>query len=587
MKSLITLSLMTAMAALMGLVVTPAAAFRQELVSGAPTARVDFSVPGAPQAGRFTLQARGSEVACREATAEEAEVYQRNPGVALHAISHTDSHSPMEKDQGLKIVLRATAQLERFPAAKAAFLRSAAVWEAKIQSPLTIIIDVDFGPTFFGQAWPQFSLGSSNAQELVSANVYETARARLIAAATDAQQLAIYNALPSGSIPTDLGATTTMTGPSANARALGLLDPVADPDGREKDLGSPPEVAFNSNYKFDFDPSDGIDADKVDFEAVALHEIGHVLGFISKTGARELDSKAPIAPTVWDLFRLRPATPQALFSTASRVLSSGGEQMFTVAGIELPLSTGRPDGSGGDRFQASHWKNDDLINHRYIGVMEVGLPTGKRQVMTAHDLLALKMMGYALKPGIEMAPEIGDFSGKMQGDALTITGLAVSVESGMADAEVKVLDDSGAVLAQYPLARFNLGASSVAGFALQVEGIDRWRAATQASLTLLDGAGNRSAPLTAGILEGDAGGPRLSSLSFDGSVLQIKGKRLGQSLSLEVNGEVVAVSDLTVKGSGKKAQVAATATELRLSGGPNRVRVIGDGLRSNALVLNL
>jgi hypothetical protein len=587
MRRLITLPLITVMAALMNLTITPTAAFRQAPRLSASTANIEFSVPGAPEAGQFTLYEQNGAVACREATAEEAEGFRHDPGVALHPISDTNSYSLTGKDQGLKIVLRATAQLERFPEAKAAFLKSAAIWEEKIQSPITIVIDVDFGPTYFGHAWPQFSLGSSNAQELISTNVYETARVRLIAAATDEQQLAIYNGLPTGAIPTDLGPTTTMTGASANARALGLLDPVADPDGREKNLGSPPEVAFNSNYKFDFDPGDGIDADKIDFEAVAVHEIGHVLGFISKTGARELDSKAPIAPSVWDLFRLRPATPQERFATASRVLSSGGEQVFTAAGVELPLSTGRPDGSGGDHFQASHWKNDDLINHRYIGVMEVGLPTGKRQVMTAHDLLAIKMMGYTLKTGIEMAPEIGDFSGNMQGDALTITGLAAHVENAAVAAEVKVLDDSDTVLGQYPFARFNPAASSVAGFALQFPGINQWRAATQVSLTLLDGAGNRSSTLTTGILEGDSGGPRLLSLSFDGSVLQIKGKRLTPSLSLEVNGEVVAISNLTAKGSGKKAQVAATAADLRLSSGPNRVRVIGDGGRSNAMILTL
>jgi hypothetical protein len=69
--------------------------------------------------------------------------------------------------------------------------------------------------------------------------------------------------------------------------------------------------------------------------------------------------------------------------------------------------------------------------------------------------------------------------------------------------------------------------------------------------------------------------------------LKLKGKKLNQQLSLEINGEVVQVSDITAKGSGKKAQVAATAADLRFSSGPNRVRVISNGLQSNAVVLNL
>src|SRR6185369_11655231 len=198
-------------------------------------------------------------------------------------------------------------------------------------------------------------------------------------------------------------------------------------------------------------------------------------------------------------------TAQDQFSQAPRVLSSGGEQVFAAAGVELPLSTGRPDGSGGDKFQASHWKNDSLINDWYIGVMEVGLPTGKHQVMTSHDLLAIRMMGYKLKPGIEMAPEIGDLSGRIQGDALTMTGLSVNASSNLIEAQVTVLDGSGNALAEYRHAPFSPGESAVAGFALEFAGINEWRAATQASLTLLDGAGNRSRAITTGILKGDSG----------------------------------------------------------------------------------
>ena len=552
-----------------------------------PSAYVEFSVPRAPEAGQFTLFQRNGEVGCRETTSEEAETLRRDPNLILHAISHTDPYLLSESGPRFEIVLRATQQLERFPEAKAAFLKAAAIWEEKIASPITIAIDVDFGPTYFGQTWPRLSLGNSNAQELSSPNVYGSVRASLIANATDVQQLAVYNLLPVGSIPTDLGNTTTMQGPSANARVLGLLDPVADPDGKEKYLGNPPAVAFNSNYSFDFDPGDGIDRDKIDFEAVAVHEIGHVLGFISKTGARELDKNAPIAPSVWDLFRVRPSTLEDQFSTASRVLSSGGEQMFTVKEVELPLSTGRPDGSGGDNNQASHWKNDSLIDHWYIGVMEVGLPTGARQVMTANDLLALRMMGYKLRAGIEIVPEITGISATIRNDTLAITGLAVSIGSEIVDADVSLLDESGNVVNRYQPVSFNSDRLSIARWSLEFPGINVWRAATEASISLFDRSGNRSSSARTGILTGDAGGPNLLSLSFDGSVLRIKGKRLNAPLSLEVNGTLVSISNVTFT-SAKKVQVRATADELQLSTGPNRVRVItANRLRSNGVILGL
>jgi hypothetical protein len=205
--------------------------------------------------------------------------------------------------------------------------------------------------------------------------------------------------------------------------------------------------------------------------------------------------------------------------------------------------------------------------------------------MTAYDLLAIKMMGYKLRSGIQIAPELDGLSGGMQGDAVTITGLAVNIEKDTIQAEVKVLDDSGNILGEYPLASFSPGELSIVEFALLFPGINQWRAATQASLTVLDVSGNRSQTLTTGILKGEPGAPTLLNVSFDASALRIKGKRLTGQLSLEVNGELVPIPNVRV--TGKKAVVEATASELRLSAGPNRVRVVIDGLRSNAAILVL
>jgi hypothetical protein len=582
MKQLFALFL-TGIACLVGIGGPRANAF-QDATALHPQA-VSDSFSAAPATDLCVLYDRAGGIGCRAATAEEADLLTRqDASLSLHQISPIDAYTLAQKDKGLQIVLRATQQMERFPEAKAAFLRAAAIWQGLIQTPITIVIDVDFGTTRFGEPYGAQVLGWTLPQGLTS-NVYPAVRAQLIASAASEQERAIFNSLPVGSIATDIGNTTIIRAPSANGRALGLLDPVADPDGREKNLGPPPSIGFNSKAGFDFDPSNGIDADKVDFEAVVVHEIGHALGFMSSTTLRQIEKDAPLSLSVWDLFRLRPGISADAFATARRILTAGGEQVFSVAGVETALSTGATN-LGGDGRGEWHWK-DDALTGRYIGIMDPGLPPGRRAVMTAYDLLAIKLMGYTLKSGIEIAPEIGDLAGgRIQGDGLTITGLAVNVGSEVIEAQVKVLDDSGNTLAEYPLISFNPGKSPFADFSLEVVGLNQWRAATQARLTLIDRVGNHSAPITTGILKGDSGGPNLSSVKFDGSVLKLKGKRFRGLLSLEINGEVVVIANATVNGSGKKAQVAASAAELQLSSGPNRVRVISNGLRSNAEVLD-
>lgn len=565
------------------LVVSIATASHKTIKQSAPAALDSFSLPGDSEAGALVLYETAEGIGCRSATPDEAILYSRpDEGEQMHRISPLDRFAPTGKG-GLQIILRATQQLEGFPETKAAFLRAAAIWSDRIQTPITLVIDVDFGSTWFGTPYQPQVLGSTSPQELIS-DSYRAVRAQLIAGSSNEQERAIYNSLPADTVPTDLGNTTTMRAPSANARAIGLLDPVADPDGKEKSLGKPPAIGFNSKYGFDYDPGDGISPNLVDFEAVAVHEIGHALGFMSSTEDRQANSKAPISLSVWDLFRVRPGMPSNAFATTPRILTAGGEQSSIIAGLEVPLSTGSA-AHGGDGRSSWHWKDDDLLSGRYLGVMEPGIPNGKRNVMTAYDLLALQMMGYKLRVGIQVAPELDGLSGGMQGNAVTISGLAVNIEKDTIQAEVKILDESGHVLGEYPLASFIPGELSIGEFSLLFSGINQWRAATQASLTVMDVSGNRSQTLKTGILKGEPGAPTLLTVSFEGSVLRIKGKRLTGQLSLEVNGELVSLPNVRV--TGKKAVIDATASELRLSPGPNRVRVVGDGLRSNAAVLVL
>ncbi|HWP42583.1 MAG TPA: NF038122 family metalloprotease, partial [Blastocatellia bacterium] len=239
--------------------------------------------------GLHTIYAREDGVGCRLATREELNtLLKRDPNQRLHVISPIRTFNLSPAETGLTIVLRGTEQLHGFPEAENAFNRAKALWESLIQTPITVIVDVDFGPTRFGQPYPQGVLGSTDSQDLGADGIYPDVRAALIAGASNPQEAAIYNSLPANTIPTDRGDVAFMIGPSSVFRALGFISAVADPDAEQEDFGDPPSIGFNSNFTYDFNPDDGIAPGSIDFDAVAVHELGHVLGFVSNVGLGEI-----------------------------------------------------------------------------------------------------------------------------------------------------------------------------------------------------------------------------------------------------------------------------------------------------------
>ena len=298
---------------------------------------------------------------------------------------------------GLFLVLHGTSGLENNSAAKAALQRAAGKWEYLIQDQISVAVDVDFGLLFFDQPFPANAMVLTNAEgvRVTTGTLYSRVIGRMRENANEFRQKLLLDSLPEDSVPTDLGSADVVVLASPIARAIGLILPAdADPNNpANQSQADSPAIGFNSAIKYDFDSSDGIDADKIDFEALATRELGRILGFISNAGYVELEPTRSTYLTAWDFFRFRPGQNRSAINTAQRPLLSGGEHVFFAGGEELPLSTARPDGVGGDGNPAGHWK-DDALTGRYIGIMDPTLAFGERGGITSADIEALQGMSY-------------------------------------------------------------------------------------------------------------------------------------------------------------------------------------------------
>ncbi len=335
-------------------------------------------------------------VVCGELSPEIAERIRSRASKREVPLRPIHNAGPRTHATGLRIVVMGTAQLDSFPEARAAFIRAAQAWEALILTPIEVVLEADFGPTAFGEAFSSDQVVGVTLSSQFGLQ-YSTIRNRLAGRASNAREAALFPLLPATIVQSDIGTSNGLFAAGPVLESLGIA--TADIPSFEN-----PQIGFNSRFSFDTDRSNGIAPNLVDFESVAIHEIGHALGFTSVVGGRELNPSASTAGTIMDLFRFRPGTTLGTIATAQRILSSGGEHRFFAGLPELALSTGRTNGTGGDQQQAGHFKAASITGNR-LGIMDPQIQQGMIHNITANDLLVFDTIGYVLATsGTPQAP---------------------------------------------------------------------------------------------------------------------------------------------------------------------------------------
>ena len=283
--------------------------------------------------------------------------------------------------------------------AEAGFLAAIALWTSFIADNVNIRLDVGFSslaPGVLAQA--------GSARAVVS---YATYRDALIADGTSADDATAIANLEmgdfldfatqdqNGNFILDDNDSANNTFLSVNVTTLLALGVTTDANGNAIDDGVSPHatITFNSDFNFDFDPTDGIDAGTIDFVGVAFHEIGHAFGFTS--GVDTVDNNANTDLNGFaifsqlDVFRYSD-NAQSQFGAGTRDLGYGGDPFFSIDGGQTNLGFFSSGRNNGDGQQASHWR-DGLG----LGILDpTSAPAGQANVITELDIRAFDVIGW-------------------------------------------------------------------------------------------------------------------------------------------------------------------------------------------------
>lgn len=318
--------------------------------------------------------------------------------------------------------------------AEQGFRIAAAYWESVLTNNVTVNLGVGYsalGTGIIGSTGStRYEVATQDVIELIHANGNSALDASIVTPNLTAGTFndptfgaihgvnMVRNAARTGNTGINLNATqydTSVTrnnarvvGTEANLKALGYTGFGA---------GNDANVTFSSAFSFDFDPTDGITAGQMDFIGVAIHEIGHALGFTS--GVDLYDQYSGVGPgaatgnavnwnnqtagNVLDLFRYS-MDPTGAAPGNGPVLdwTVGAPAYFSIDGGLTQFDDGSLFSTGaynGDGRQASHFKDTASAaggcnGYNQIGIMDPTFCYGEMGVISGTDLAAFDAIGW-------------------------------------------------------------------------------------------------------------------------------------------------------------------------------------------------
>ena len=295
----------------------------------------------------------------------------------------------MPSARAMVINIVAGPNLQSNAGALAAFDRAATAWETLFTNPITITIDADLSSNFpsnniIGSTDAVTLQASYNAIESVLAGDVASQPGGSIAAdLPNASQLSVE-------LPTGFTLSPDMAATKADLKAMGFT-------GLDNQFGAADAtITFNSNFDFYYGTGT-FQSGEIDFQTVAEHEIGHVLGFDSAVDTVDTDlhnnTTEAIEMMPLDLYRFAAnglPTSAAAFTSDPRDLLTNSAADLSDTVNNYAMSTGYYTG---DKNQASHWK-DDALTGQYIGIMDPTLAPNTVESITSADIRAMELIGY-------------------------------------------------------------------------------------------------------------------------------------------------------------------------------------------------